>query len=94
MSEERDCPVDCPNRSRNQMGKGYSYAMALVLTLFLAGQSIRFKATNDGWEVNLDPIPIQVYVPGIAVIASVLGLRTDGLMQAFGILLSGKKEGE
>lgn len=90
--QEPHCPIDCPNRSK-KMGKGYSYFLALVLTMFLGSQSLRVKVDGNGWEVGVEPIPMTVFIPGIAVIASVLGFETDPIMSAFGALLTkGEKD--
>ena len=90
--EEKACPIDCPNRSK-KMGKGYSYFLALVLTMFLGSQSLRLKVDGNGWEIGVEPVPMHVFIPGIAVIASVLGFETDRLMSGFGGLLTkGEKD--
>lgn len=92
--EPHSCPLDCPNRNPKQMGKGYSYLFAIALTTFLGFQAIHFKADSDHWEISLSPVPVQIWIPGVTLIASVLGLDTDKLAEALGVLLSGKRDEE
>jgi hypothetical protein len=85
------CPTDCPNRTQKQLGKGYSYLFVIVMTGFLASQAVSLKASNERWEINLSPIPTPIYITGVGLIASALGLNTDKLAAVLGAALSGKK---
>lgn len=86
-----DCPLICPNRKQQQLGKGYSFLFAIALTtlLGLSGLDISYSKSN-GWEVSSKDLSPWLLVAGTFLIAGALGINTDPLAQSLGAILSRK----
>lgn len=84
-----NCPMNCPNRKQQQLGKGYSFLFALALTGLLTISSFDFRYSRDkGWEVSTRDIPLLVLIPSLFLIAGALGINTDPIAERLGAILS------
>lgn len=67
-----ECPLDCPNRQREnaQSGKAAAYVFALIASLFLSWQCV--SSDRQGKEV-----PVLVWMPCLLLIGGALGVQID-----------------
>lgn len=74
------------------VGKGYSYLFASFLTGLVALQSVNLSVETgaDKLEIKLSTreLPAHIFIPSVALIASILGLNTDSIALAVGKFLS------
>lgn len=99
MEIDRSKPVipygceQCPNRVKKEVSKGYSYLIVGMISAFMGFQSIDLKFNKtDQWVFATKEVPFTVVVPGLFLIAGVLGLDTSAI--ALGIsnaLSSGRR---
>lgn len=87
-----------PPQKDSKLGKGYSYGIAIALTVFITMQSLNFQFKNNkagDFEVEFGfrEVPLKVFAPCVFLIASALGFSTDGVAIAFGHFLElGRKD--
>lgn len=82
------CPIDCPNRKQQQLGKGYSFLFAIALTALLGFSGLEFRYSREkGVEVSSRDIPLAILIPGVFLIAGALGINTDPIAQVLGAFL-------
>lgn len=90
--------VTSPNTPKNsQIGKGYSYLFASILTALLAGQSIdiSFKINNSGefrFALASRELNEKIFYPTVVLIAGILGLPTDAIALTVGRFLTKGRE--
>lgn len=80
------------NKKIATVGKGYSYLFAVFLTGLVALQSVNLSVENtaDGIQIKLSTkeLPAHIFIPSVALIASILGLNTDSIALAIGRFLN------
>lgn len=88
-----DCPIpNCPNRTKTNLGKGYSYLFALALTGLLVWQSASIGYDREkGWSLATKDLPLTLLIPVLVLIGTALGLPTDTLASSVGKVLTGGK---
>lgn len=86
-----DCPLACPNRKQQQMGKGYSFLFAIAVTALLgfSGLDLRYSK-HKGLELSTKELSPWILVAGTFLIAGAPGINTDPLAQTLGSILSRK----
>jgi hypothetical protein len=99
MKIDRSQPVvpygceQCPNQKTRQLDKGYSYLTVFLISAFMAFQSIDLKFNKtDQWVFATKEVPLTVVLPGLVVIAGILGLDTSAIALGIGKALSSGKE--
>ncbi|BDA74398.1 hypothetical protein CAL7716_085640 [Calothrix sp. PCC 7716] len=74
------------------IGKGYSYLFASFLTGLVALQSVNLSletgANKLEIKISTKEVPAHVFIPSVALIASILGLNTDSIAMAIGKFFS------
>lgn len=86
-----DCPIACPNRKQQQMGKGYSFLFAITVTIIIGLSGLDMKySKSQGWEVSSKDLSPWLLIGGSFLIAGALGINTDPLAQTIGAILSRK----
>ena len=86
-----ECPSGCPNR-KGKLGKGYSYLLAIAVTVVLGFSSIDAAySKSDGWVLKTKNLPLSVILPGLLLVGSSLGINTDPLAQGLATFLSSGK---
>lgn len=95
MEIDRSKPVvpygceQCPNRNKRDLNKGYSYLIVGIISAFMGFQSIDLKFNKtDQWVFATKEVPFTVIVPGLIMIAGVLGLDTSAIAQGITNTLS------
>ncbi len=93
-----NCAVEIQKASvsrtdERSQGRGYSYLIVFVISAFMGLQSIDLKFNkNDSWVFSTKEVPFTVVVPGLVLIAGVMGLDTSAIALGIGnILTSGRR---
>lgn len=91
--ENSSCPLECPNR-KSRLGKGYSYLFSIILTGILLSLRFDLKYSRiNGTEFETKDVPPHLTIGLIILIGSSLGVKTDGIADTVGKLLSSGQEG-
>jgi hypothetical protein len=82
-----------PEQKDSQLGKGYSYLMAIAFTFLIAWQSVDIRFTTDSkqqfqFSIASRELDSRLFVAGVGLIATILGLPTDAIALAIGSFLS------
>lgn len=90
--EKLPCPLDCPNR-KSRIGKGYFYLFSIILTGILLSLRFDLKYSRiNGTEFETKDVPPHLTIGLIILLGSSLGVKTDGLANTVGRLLSSGQE--
>jgi hypothetical protein len=92
MPSDFICPVTCPNRKQQQLGKGYSFLFAIALTALLGFSGLTIHYSRErGIEISSRDIPPYVLIPGVFLIAGALGINTNPIAQLLGTFLDRRR---
>jgi hypothetical protein len=94
MQENRECPINCPNRASN-LGKGYSCLIVVFLTIVLVYFSCSIKVSrSEGLQIETKEPSLWVLAGYAFLAAGVLKLNTDPIAEMLGRIASIKIGGE
>lgn len=74
---------------RTKIGRGNSLLYALVVSLFLAWQSVDISRTRDsGWEFRSKHVPVEILAPCLLFLGLALGVNVSESIVAIALAVS------
>lgn len=87
----------CPQNNSSSVpkkiqNKGYSYLIVFLITGFMGLQSVDLKFNKtDQWAFSTKEVPFTVVVPGLVLIAGIMGLDISAIALNLGNVLASSK---